>query len=273
MTLGAVLDRLRWTMIDYRQYALGDTALNLDGDGVRFHFVAEGSVRSPVELRAGDFLLMPRGGQHTVAAAPGTVLHTGRFTVTSPEGVAVVAAMPATVIACHITTKEPMVATLIEGMAAESRSERPGACSVISHLAGAVAMAAIRSWVESGCGNTQRLSASLHDTDVSRALTAIHGDPGTQWTVERLARVALASRSAFSKRFRDAVGEPPAKYLARVRMEQAKHLLGERTTVAEVAVRLGYGSEAAFSRAFRRHAGVPPNRWRHREVTNINVAR
>ena len=262
MTLGAVLDRLRWTMADYRQYALGGGAITLDGDGVRFHFVAEGSIRSPVDLRAGDFLLLPRGGPHTVVAGPGTVLHTGRFSVTSPEGVAVVAAMPATVVACCITTKEPMVAMLIDGMAAEANSDRPGAGSVISHLAGAVAMAAIRSWVESGCGSTHQLSASLHDSDVSRALSAIHGEPGTQWTVDRLARVALASRSAFAKRFRDAVGEPPAKYLARVRMEHAKHLLGERTTVAEVAVRLGYGSEAAFSRAFRRHAGVPPTRWR-----------
>jgi AraC-like DNA-binding protein len=263
MTLGAVLDRLRWAIADYRQYTLGGGAINLDGDGVRFHFVAEGSIRSPVDLRAGDFLLLPRGGAHTVVSGPGTVLHTGRFSVTSPEGVAVVAAMPAMVVACRITTKEPMVATLIDGMAAEASGDRPGACSVISHLAGAVAMAAIRSWVESGCGSTQRLSASLRDSDVSRALSAIHGEPGTQWTVDRLARVALASRSAFAKRFRDAVGEPPAKYLARVRMEHAKHLLGERTTVAEVALRLGYGSEAAFSRAFRRHAGVPPTQWRH----------
>ncbi|GAA1034987.1 hypothetical protein GCM10009557_41290 [Virgisporangium ochraceum] len=283
--LGTVFERLRWTVADYRSHHLGPGgSRHEDGPGVRFHFVQSGGlrVRGPVggpvggpwhgddlsvDVRTGDFLLLPRGGPHTATATgPGTVVHTGRFAVTSPEADAIVAAMPPSVVACCIVNREPVVGALIEGMAAEAGSGRPGSGSVISQLAGAVAMAALRSWAESDCGDARLLTTPLHDSDVSRALSAIHGAPGTQWTVDSLARIALASRSAFAKRFRDAVGESPARYLARVRMEQAKHLLGERTTVAEVAVRLGYGSEAAFSRAFRRHAGVPPARWRHTDA-------
>jgi AraC-like DNA-binding protein len=276
--LGAIFQRLRWTVVDYGRHALdGGRSLRAAGDGVRFHFVAEGTATLRCEttslvLNTGDFLLLPRGGTHTmIATGPGTVLHTGRFDFSTPEAAAVVAAMPATVVACCVAAREPMVSALIDGMAAEASGSRPGASSVISQLAGAVAMAAIRSWIESGCGSAGLLSAPLHDSDVSRAVSAIHHEPGTQWTVDRLARVALASRSAFSKRFRDAVGEPPARYLTRVRMEQAKHLLGEHTTVAEVAVRLGYGSEAAFSRAFRRHAGVPPTQWRHAGASQVTL--
>jgi AraC-like DNA-binding protein len=267
--LGTIFERLRWTVADYGLHRMGFGESRREaGDAVRFHFVAEGKagVRGDfsIDLDAGDFLLLPRGGAHSVVAGEaGTLLHTGRFDTTSPEARALLAAMPATVVACCMLRREPMVAALVDGMAAEASRGRPGAGSVISQLAGAVAMTAIRSWIESGCGSTHLLSTPLQDVDLGRVLSAIHDEPGSQWTVDSLARVALASRSAFAKRFRDAVGESPARYLARVRMEHAKQMLGGRTTVAEVAVRLGYGSEAAFSRAFRRHAGVPPTRWRH----------
>jgi AraC-like DNA-binding protein len=267
--LSDVLERLRWTVGDYRTDALaGGDRRHLRGSGMRFHFVARGGVdvrggETAVALAAGDFLLLPRGGDRTLTARADTVVHTGELEAATPVAGPVVSAMPDTVVACCLVDREPMVAALINGMADEADLARPGSRSVISQLANVVAAAALRSWVESGCGSARLLSVPLRDADVGRALAAIHDDPGSPWTVDRLARVALSSRSAFAKRFRLAVGESPARYLAGIRMEQAKQLLGDRTTVAEVAVRLGYGSEAAFSRAFRRHAGVPPTAWRH----------
>jgi AraC-like DNA-binding protein len=48
-------------------------------------------------------------------------------------------------------------------------------------------------------------------------------------------------------------------YVARWRMHLALDGLKEqRTTVAELAARLGYRSEAAFARAFKRVIGTPP---------------
>jgi AraC-like DNA-binding protein len=267
--LSDVLERLRWSAGDYRREALlsGDRRRER-GSGMRFHFVARGGVdvrggESAVTLGVGDFLLLPRGGDRTLVARGDTVLHTGELDAASPVAGPVVSAMPDTVVACCLISREPVVAALIDGMAAEAGSARPGSRSVVSQLATVVAAAALRSWVESGCGSAYLLSVPLRDADVGRALAAIHDDPGSPWTVGSLARIALSSRSAFAKRFRLAVGESPARYLARIRMEHAKRLLGERTTVTQVAVRLGYGSEAAFSRAFRRHAGVPPTAWRH----------
>ena len=76
----------------------------------------------------------------------------------------------------------------------------------------------------------------------------------------RLARArALDSRSAFAARFTELVGEPVMHYVARWRMQVALgSLRDEKTTVAEVAARLGYSSEAAFARAFKRVIGVAP---------------
>ena len=67
------------------------------------------------------------------------------------------------------------------------------------------------------------------------------------------------SRSAFSARFTDLVGEPPMQYVARWRMLVAHMWLTDGgATLGELALRLGYQSEAAFSRAFKRYMGVSP---------------
>ena len=273
--LSDVLERLRWSVGAYRQDTLkrGDRH-PVNGSTGRFHFVADGAVdvrgdADSVALQAGAFLLAPRGGRHTFVAREETTLHSGELTVASAGAAPVLSALPDKVIAHCFVCREPIVAALIEKMAGEASQNRPGARSVVSQLGNVLAAAAIRSWVESGCGSADLLSVPLKDSDVGRALAAIHADPGEPWTLDRLARIGLASRSAFAERFRLAVGETPARYVARVRMEQAKRLLAERTTVAEVAVRLGYGSEAAFSRAFRRHEGVPPTTWRHAPTSGV----
>ena len=77
------------------------------------------------------------------------------------------------------------------------------------------------------------------------------------------------SRSGFSERFTDLVGEPVMRYVTRWRMNVAADILRtERATVGQVAHRLGYGSEAAFSRAFKRVAGTSPGAVRRTSTTD-----
>jgi len=70
------------------------------------------------------------------------------------------------------------------------------------------------------------------------------------------------SRSGFAERFARVVGETPARYVARVRMHQARLWLKDGMRVAMVAERLGYDAEASFSRAFKRVIGDPPSHYR-----------
>ena len=112
-------------------------------------------------------------------------------------------------------------------------------------------------------------SPPQRDPHLGRAIEAIHDDPARPGPVESLARLARASRSQFAEQFRVAVGDTPARYLTRVRMERAERMLRAGAAVTDIAYQLGYESDAGFSRAFRRHAGVSPSLWRRSAVQTV----
>lgn len=120
----------------------------------------------------------------------------------------------------------------------------------------------LRAWAAGTDAEPNWLAGAL-DPQIGLALSAIHRDPGHDWTVEELARACNLSRSAFAARFVARVGTPPATYLAHVRLDAATNLLrGTSLPVALIAENVGYASEAAFSRAFKHRYGTPPARWR-----------
>ena len=102
------------------------------------------------------------------------------------------------------------------------------------------------------------------NTQIGRALAAIHRDPACDWTLESLARSVAMSRSAFAEQFMRFVGTPAMQYLTNWRMQLAANRLVSTTdSVAVVANGVGYQSEAAFSRAFKKSVGLPPSEWRN----------
>jgi pimeloyl-ACP methyl ester carboxylesterase/AraC-like DNA-binding protein len=105
--------------------------------------------------------------------------------------------------------------------------------------------------------------SAIADPAVARALELIEADPGTPLSVDRLARHAGVSRSVLGERFRQAVGQPPMRYLARYRLQAAAaHLAASALPIAQISYEAGFSSEAAFSKAFRREFGTPPATWR-----------
>lgn len=84
-----------------------------------------------------------------------------------------------------------------------------------------------------------------------------------RWTVGKLARLANLSRSAFSTRFAQVVGETAQAYLTRLRMQRAVSLLAKGSlSLTQIATAVGYDSEAAFNRAFKRWRGKTPGQFR-----------
>lgn len=270
--IDAVLKRLHWRVLGFghRDLPAGATSPD-DGRGIRFHYVASGGVElrrgegEPLAMQAGDFVMIPHGDQIDVHATHDTRLLSGALALDGPDAIAK-RAMPPVLFACGFRVHEPSFASLLETMHVEASSNRAGSSSVLDRLADVVASAAVRIWLERRCGSAREWLAAMRDPHLGRALEAIRDDPGSPWTVESLARLARASRSQFAEQFRHAVGDTPAHYLRRVRMERAERMLRDGASVTEIAFQLGYESDAGFSRAFRRHAGISPSRWRRRLV-------
>lgn len=267
--LERLLTMLDWSLLDFRRSILSaSSTTSFAGNGVRFHHVRSGSVdvlgaaTEPVHLTAGDYLLLPRSGPHRIRAVDDAVVASGELGLASQAAAPLMAALPDVLVAGGLFRREPHLGSLVDGLAREFGEARPGTVVMRSRIATIIASAALRAWVENGCAPEQWL-VTVRDPHIARAIAAMRSDPGNPWTVESLARIARASRSVFTERFRVLVGDSPTRYLTQLRMEHGKQLLDrEQLSVAEAAGLLGYGSEAAFSRAFRRYVGASPSAWR-----------
>lgn len=121
---------------------------------------------------------------------------------------------------------------------------------------------AIRHYIENE-GQSQPGLAGFADTHIRTALIALHDDPGNAWSVEGLAKIAGMSRTAFSNRFNELIGNTPLNYLIDWRMQIARQMLKETNDpIIDIALKIGYQSEAAFGRVFKRYFDTPPAGFR-----------
>jgi AraC-like DNA-binding protein len=266
-----------------------------------FHFVAQGScwmrtaTRDWLQLNPGDAVLLPHGTAHVMASSPDLpaveidtlarkavsenlylvngagpqdaaaeqVLFCGAMRFNLDPLHPLLAMMPEAMRAADLGQRDPAVHAMLEAMEREVALDRIGACGILARLADVLAASIIRAWVECACSDASGWIAAVRCPQVGRVLAAIHRQPERDWSVGELADVMGASRSSFIDKFSSAVGETPAKYVAKVKMFQARHWIArDGMRVATVANRLGYDSEASFSRAFKRIIGHPPSEAR-----------
>lgn len=295
-----MLRGLRLDGVDYGRCALKAPwgLLMPKQEAARFHFIGGAGcwLLTPegewVPLNPGDALLLPRGAEHQLASAPGvaaeplahyhvepvcsrifdvkgggegesTLLFCGSLTFNFDGAHPLLKLMPDMMRACELAFSETAVPHLLEAMACEVTMNRVGSGGILARLADVLAASIIRAWVERACGDATGWLAAARHPDVGRVLAQIHLDPARDWSIETLAKVMGASRSSFAERFAEIVGETPARYVAQVRMHQARQwLMRDRMRISVVARKLGYESEASFSRAFKRVIGAAPSTLR-----------
>ncbi len=151
---------------------------------------------------------------------------------------------------------------IIRLIAREAASQQPGAQVMLRRLTELLFIQVIRLWIDQEAEASVGWVGALRDQPISAALGLIHQSPERQWTVKDLAEAAALSRSAFSARFTELVGEPPMTYLTRWRMLRATRMLKNEVGMKTIADLLGYESEAAFRKAFKREIGIPPAQYR-----------
>lgn len=164
----------------------------------------------------------------------------------------------------HIRRGEPgsaRVRRVVELIGEEALEQRSGRDLILARLVEVLLVEALRFRPASASARQERgLLAGLADPALSRAIQRMHDDVAHRWTVADLARAAGMSRAVFAERFHRTVGMPPMEYLLEWRIALAKDVLRrERTSLAEVAEKIGYQSASAFSVAFTKHAGIAPS--------------
>jgi AraC-like DNA-binding protein len=89
--------------------------------------------------------------------------------------------------------------------------------------------------------------------------------------VPAMARAAFMSPAHFSRKFRGAYGESPYSYLMTRRIERAKSLLRQRTSVTDTCVAIGCTSLGSFSARFTEIVGVTPSQYRRSDHRHLEV--
>ncbi|MGG0707698.1 AraC family transcriptional regulator [Bacillus paramobilis] len=94
-------------------------------------------------------------------------------------------------------------------------------------------------------------------------------------SIEELADVAGFSKFHFHRIFKGIVDEPLSRYVNRLKLERATHLLTYRTdmTITNIAYHFGFTDSAVFSRTFKNYYGVSPSQYRNDNSKNCKDVR
>ncbi|MCA6939579.1 AraC family transcriptional regulator [Pectobacterium polaris] len=301
--ISELLRGMRLSGVTYRRietHAPFGVSFHYEPGRAQFHFVSQGTALLRMEsgatfvLKSGDALFIPNGNSHAllsdekadvtpVSAFPSeaicnsvcaigcepcpdienTVIFSGCMDFELGGMQPLIKAMPEVMMVSRLMSTWPEIHPILAAMERESMTRQVGFAGILARLADVVAALIVRGWVEAGCGKATGWVQVLRDPRLSRAIYAMHQQPGVNWSVAELAKEAGTSRSVFAERFLSATGTTPAKYLSELRMRLAvQYIRHEHQAIETVALRLGYGSLAAFSRAFKRIVGHAPGALR-----------
>ncbi|GAA4706074.1 helix-turn-helix domain-containing protein [Phytohabitans rumicis] len=98
---------------------------------------------------------------------------------------------------------------------------------------------------------------------VKRTIAIMQENLSEQLSVDDLAREAFFSKFHFTRVFQRTTGVSPGRFLAALRLQEAKHLLVSTSlSIADICMRVGYSSVGTFSSRFTRSIGMPPSDYR-----------
>lgn len=260
----------------------GNWELDTSGDRIAtFHLVTRGSCwlrlpdqPEPIPLTGGDLVVFPHDAPHAIAGcrsadpdaaeiggAVDTSLACGYFRFGRARGNPILDSLPEIV---HLRASETRgwLDTLIRLIATELENNDPGASALIDRLSDALFIQVVRACIDIPSRRAGIL-AVLADARLSTAIDAFHQEPNANWTLEKLARAAGMSRTAFAERFHRVAEITPMLYVTHWRMHQARDSLQHTNqSIAQIAEQSGYQSEAAFNKAFKRTMGITPGALR-----------
>ncbi len=116
----------------------------------------------------------------------------------------------------------------------------------------------------SECANALNLEAQSAECEsVTRAKALVMAHLDDELSLSHVAEVVNVSAGYFSELFHKTTGMTFTDYVARMRVEKVKLLLGDaRLQITAIAFDTGFKSLSQFNRVFKRVAGVSPRQYR-----------
>jgi AraC family transcriptional regulator len=107
------------------------------------------------------------------------------------------------------------------------------------------------------------IRGGLAPWQLHRATEMMKANLDGQIALSQVARECKLSVSHFVRAFKQAVGQPPYRWLLEQRIETAKELLlHSGLPMVEIALKCGFADQACFIRAFRKLLDTTPGEWR-----------
>jgi AraC-like DNA-binding protein len=89
--------------------------------------------------------------------------------------------------------------------------------------------------------------------------------------IEKVAEFIGVDRGYFSRKFQEAYGMTPIKYLQLLKLKEAKRMLeSTEYKLSEIALSVGYPDQFSFSKSFKKHFNVSPISIRREQAPNVH---
>lgn len=277
---------LQTTVFHVGQYCGAWRASTAGRARASFHLVLRGHCflhlegQAPLELGPRDALFLLRDRPHSLtperhpgpACVPrpmlpmqpvhpgGTSLACGFFEFRGPPGELLTEAFPDCLLLRAGSEAQRALAPLFDLLLAEADRDGEEPSPLIGRLTELLFFYLIRerarhAEIEAG------LWAAASRPQFAPLVDRLLREPGRDWSVEDMARLANMSRASFFKHFLETCGVPPAQFLLSLRMNVAARRLREGESVTRAAEQVGYQSPAAFTRAFKKVIGEQPGAY------------
>lgn len=105
--------------------------------------------------------------------------------------------------------------------------------------------------------------AEATDDDFDQMLVSVASNPAGNLSNAALAEKLCISERHITRLFKERTGTSPARWVERVRVDRARHLLErDNTPIAAVASASGFASLDTMRQAFKRIMGLSPSQYR-----------
>ena len=221
----------------FRAEYCGNWAVDTSGsNNLPFHLVSQGEGwlhgddQQPQRLLPGNLVFFPRDRSHILAATaarpqpevinrastdpadgPATRLVCGYFLLDRQLASHLLPGFPSAILLNLVDGPSASVRVLVHLLMRESAEKRPGSDVAVDRLAELVFVEALRCEIEEG--SLEGMFSALADPRLGPVLAAIHRNPAEAPRLEQMAASSNLSESAFTQRFKKAVGMTPGQYV------------------------------------------------------------